>query len=205
MSTVRHERLKAQEQRRNGTRTHYLWGETGESLYEVRKRFWRILEEGRAPENDVTSSCAGNGHRSALHPQFPALSLFRPLLFFRSFPSFARVFAAFCISRPPFAGIYREIRSNKDCCIPSPSVGQPTETCSASSRSICECIDDHHPAAADHHCIEQRSVKVKRQTLDQCLRDEGTRKCHGADEQRDRHRARAHRRGDRIELLSSES
>jgi hypothetical protein len=37
-----------------------------------------------------------------------------------------------------------------------------TESCLASSCSIRECIDDHHPAAADHHRIEQRGVQVKR-------------------------------------------
>jgi len=37
----------------------------------------------------------------------PLLFLFRPLLFFRSFPDFARVFAAFCLAAPPFTGIYR--------------------------------------------------------------------------------------------------
>ena len=52
MNTVRHKRLKAQEQRRNGTRTHYLWRDMGESLYEVRERFHRMVEEGRANEND---------------------------------------------------------------------------------------------------------------------------------------------------------
>ena len=52
MKPVRHKRLNAQEQRRNETRTHYLWRDLGESLDEVRERFRRMVEEGRANEND---------------------------------------------------------------------------------------------------------------------------------------------------------
>ena len=52
MKTVQRKRLKAQAQRRSKTRTHYLWREMGESLDEVRKRFHRMVEEGRANEND---------------------------------------------------------------------------------------------------------------------------------------------------------
>ena len=52
MKPVRHRRLRAQEQRRSETRTHYLWRDIGESLDEVRKRFRRMIEEGRADEND---------------------------------------------------------------------------------------------------------------------------------------------------------
>jgi hypothetical protein len=52
MQAVRHKRLQAQEQRRNETRTHYLWRDLGESLDEVRERFRRMVEEGRANEND---------------------------------------------------------------------------------------------------------------------------------------------------------
>ena len=48
-----HKRLKAQEQRRNETRTHYLWRDTGESLQQVRERFRRMVAEGRANENDA--------------------------------------------------------------------------------------------------------------------------------------------------------
>jgi len=52
MKPVRHKRLNAQEQRRNETRTHYLWRDIGEDLEEVRERFRRMVEEGRANEND---------------------------------------------------------------------------------------------------------------------------------------------------------
>jgi len=52
MQAVRHKRLQAQEQRRNETRTHYLWRDIGEDLEEVRERFRRMVEEGRANEND---------------------------------------------------------------------------------------------------------------------------------------------------------
>ena len=52
MQAVRHKRLQAQEQRRNETRTHYLWRDLGESLEEVRERFRRMVEKGRANEND---------------------------------------------------------------------------------------------------------------------------------------------------------
>ena len=45
-------RLKPQEQRRNETRTHYLWRDIGESIEEVRERFRRMVEEGRANAND---------------------------------------------------------------------------------------------------------------------------------------------------------
>jgi hypothetical protein len=52
MQPVRHKRLQAQEQRRNETRTHYLWRDMGESIEEVRERFRRMVEEGRANAND---------------------------------------------------------------------------------------------------------------------------------------------------------
>jgi hypothetical protein len=52
MQPVRHKRLQAQEQRRNETRTHYLWRDMGESIEQVRERFRRMVEEGRANEND---------------------------------------------------------------------------------------------------------------------------------------------------------
>jgi hypothetical protein len=52
MKPVRHKRLQAQEQRRNETRTHYLWRDIGESLEEVRERFRRMVEQGRANDND---------------------------------------------------------------------------------------------------------------------------------------------------------
>ena len=52
MKPVRHKRLNAQEQRRNETRTHYLWRDIGEDLEEVRERFRRMVKEGRANEND---------------------------------------------------------------------------------------------------------------------------------------------------------
>jgi hypothetical protein len=52
MQPVRHKRLQAQEQRRNETRTHYLWRDIGESIEEVRERFRRMVEQGRANEND---------------------------------------------------------------------------------------------------------------------------------------------------------
>ena len=51
MQAVRHKRLQAQ-QRRNETRTHYLWRDMGESIEEVRERFRRMVEEGRANAND---------------------------------------------------------------------------------------------------------------------------------------------------------
>jgi len=44
--------LRAQEQRRNETHTHYLWRDAGESLEHVRERFHRMVELGRADEND---------------------------------------------------------------------------------------------------------------------------------------------------------
>jgi len=53
MQALVHKRLKAQEQRRNETRTHYLWRDTGESLQQVRERFRRMVAEGRANENDA--------------------------------------------------------------------------------------------------------------------------------------------------------
>ena len=52
MKPGRHKRLNAQEQRRNETRTHYLWRDLGESVDEVRERFRRMVEEGRANEDD---------------------------------------------------------------------------------------------------------------------------------------------------------
>ena len=52
MKPVRTRRLKAQEQRRDEKCTHYLWRDIGESLDEVRERFRRMVEEGRADEND---------------------------------------------------------------------------------------------------------------------------------------------------------
>jgi len=52
MSTARRKRLKAQERRHNGKRTHYLWRDMGESLCEMRQRFHRMVEDGRADEND---------------------------------------------------------------------------------------------------------------------------------------------------------
>ncbi len=45
-------RLRAQEERRNETHTHYLWRDAGESLEDVRERFRRMVERGRADEND---------------------------------------------------------------------------------------------------------------------------------------------------------
>ena len=52
MKPVRHKRLQAQEQRRNEARIHYLWRDTDETLEEVRERFRRMIEQGRANEND---------------------------------------------------------------------------------------------------------------------------------------------------------
>ena len=52
MKTVPGKRLKTQQQRRNERRTHYLWRDMGESLEEVRERFRRMVDEGRANEND---------------------------------------------------------------------------------------------------------------------------------------------------------
>ena len=52
MKPVRRKRLNAQEHRRNETRIHYLWREEGESLDEVRERFRRMVEEGRANAED---------------------------------------------------------------------------------------------------------------------------------------------------------
>jgi hypothetical protein len=52
MKPVRHTRMQAQEQRRDQKCTHYLWREMGESLDEVRERFRRMVEEGRADGND---------------------------------------------------------------------------------------------------------------------------------------------------------
>jgi hypothetical protein len=45
-------RVRALEQRRKQTRIHYLWRDMGESLDDVRERFRRMVEEGRANEND---------------------------------------------------------------------------------------------------------------------------------------------------------
>ena len=53
MQALVHKRLKAQEQHRNETRTHYLWRDMGESLQQVRERFRRMVAEGRANENDA--------------------------------------------------------------------------------------------------------------------------------------------------------
>jgi hypothetical protein len=47
MKPVKSKRLKAQEQRRNATRTHYLWRDADESLEEVHQRFRRMV--GRGP------------------------------------------------------------------------------------------------------------------------------------------------------------
>jgi hypothetical protein len=52
MKAVRFKRLQAQQQRRNETRIHYLWRDIGEGLEEVRERFRRMVEDGRANEND---------------------------------------------------------------------------------------------------------------------------------------------------------
>jgi hypothetical protein len=52
MKALRRNRLQVQEQRRNETRTHYLWRDIGEGLEAVRERFRRMVEEGRANEND---------------------------------------------------------------------------------------------------------------------------------------------------------
>ncbi len=52
MTAVQRKRMQAQEQRRNETRLHYLWRDIGESLQEVRERFRRMVEEGRANKND---------------------------------------------------------------------------------------------------------------------------------------------------------
>ena len=52
MKPVRHKRLQAQEQRRNETRTHYLWRDTDKTLEDVRERFRRMIEQGHADEND---------------------------------------------------------------------------------------------------------------------------------------------------------
>ena len=45
-------RLRAQEERRNETHTHYLSRDAGETLEDVRERFRRMAELGRADEND---------------------------------------------------------------------------------------------------------------------------------------------------------
>jgi hypothetical protein len=52
MKPVRHRRLQTQEQRRDQKRTHYLWRDMGESLEQVRERFRRMVEEGRASKDD---------------------------------------------------------------------------------------------------------------------------------------------------------
>jgi hypothetical protein len=52
MKPVRPHRLQAQEQLRDQKRTHYLWREIGESLDDVRGRFRRMVEQGRASKND---------------------------------------------------------------------------------------------------------------------------------------------------------
>jgi broad specificity phosphatase PhoE len=52
MKPVGHKRLQAQEQSQKNTRTHYLWWDKGESLQDVRKRFQKKVEEGRASESD---------------------------------------------------------------------------------------------------------------------------------------------------------
>ncbi len=60
----------------------------------------------------ITSSFAGNGDRVASRPRFPAPSLFRPLLFFRGFPAFARLSADLASRGAPFTGIYRDACKN---------------------------------------------------------------------------------------------
>ena len=52
MELARHKRSRAQEERRNETHTHYLWRDAGESLEDVRERFRRMVELGRADESD---------------------------------------------------------------------------------------------------------------------------------------------------------
>ena len=52
MKPVQDQRMQAQEQRRDQKRTHYLWREIGESVQEVRQRFRRMVDEGRADKND---------------------------------------------------------------------------------------------------------------------------------------------------------
>ena len=52
MEPAWHKRLRAQEERRNETHTHYLRRDAGESLEDVRERFRRMVELGRADEND---------------------------------------------------------------------------------------------------------------------------------------------------------
>jgi hypothetical protein len=52
MTPGQQRRVRAQRQRRNETRTHYLWRDMGESLEDVRERFRRKVEQGLADEND---------------------------------------------------------------------------------------------------------------------------------------------------------
>jgi hypothetical protein len=52
MTPGQRSRVRAQRQRHNETRTHYLWRDMGESLDDVRERFRRMVEEGSADEND---------------------------------------------------------------------------------------------------------------------------------------------------------
>ena len=52
MEPAWHKRLRAQEERRNATHTHYLCRDAGESLEDARERFRRMVELGRADEND---------------------------------------------------------------------------------------------------------------------------------------------------------
>jgi hypothetical protein len=52
MKPVGQNRMHALEQSRTKSRTHYLWWDKGESLDTVRKRFQKMVAEGRADEND---------------------------------------------------------------------------------------------------------------------------------------------------------
>jgi hypothetical protein len=67
---------KPQEQRRNETRTHYLWKDLDESLEEVGERFRRMVNEGRVDENNDYIIFADNADRAVSAGQFPVLSLF---------------------------------------------------------------------------------------------------------------------------------
>lgn len=99
MKPVRHKRLHAQEQRRNETRTHYLWRDAGESLEEVRKRFRRMVEEGHARRLRHLSLAVV----IAQNREFPVISLFRPV-FCVTNPHSTRLFAGFDFGRPRLQG-----------------------------------------------------------------------------------------------------
>ena len=100
-------RLRAQEQRRNETHTHYLWRDAGESLEHVRERFRRWSSWDAPMRTTITSSFAGSGDGDVGCPEslvisllFPCSSLFR-ILPFRQMSLFILTFLQILAVAPP--------------------------------------------------------------------------------------------------------